>query len=66
MIEHLRACLEQLAPRARQAVQRRYGDGASQTEIAAELELGTEGVKTMLRRAREQVGVCIENRKESS
>ncbi|MEC7583929.1 MAG: RNA polymerase sigma factor [Planctomycetota bacterium] len=66
VVAHLRVCLEQLGPRARQAVQRRYGDGASRTEIAAELGLGTEGAKTLLRRAREQLGTCIENRKESS
>ena len=66
VLVHLRVCLEQLGPRARQAVQRRYGDGASRTEIAVELELGTEGAKTLLRRAREQLGVCIENRKEST
>ena len=48
--------------RARQALDLQYRDRASRTEIAAALEMGVEGVKTLLRRARSALRDCVERK----
>lgn len=58
----LRHCLEGLSPRARRAVDLRYGDNASRDAMALALELTAEGVKTLLRRTRDALQSCIETR----
>jgi RNA polymerase sigma-70 factor (ECF subfamily) len=56
-------CLEvAVEPRARRALELKYGDRASRAEIAAELDLTVEGVKTLLRRARGALRDCVERR----
>lgn len=60
--EALRACLDQLQVRARQALALRYGEEASRQEIAAHLEMTEEGIKTLLRRSRAALQTCIETR----
>ncbi|MBN2474292.1 MAG: RNA polymerase sigma factor [Pirellulales bacterium] len=56
-------CLQKaVGPRARQALELQYRDRASRAEIAAELRLAVEGVKTLLRRARSALRDCVERR----
>ena len=63
MASALRECLGHLAPRSRQAVDHFYGDGASRGQIAAELNLSVEGVKTLLRRVKDELRSCIESKR---
>ncbi len=56
-------CLEvAVSPRTRRALELQYRDRASHAEIAAELDLAVEGVKTLLRRARDVLRDCVERR----
>ena len=57
------ACLKKaVSPRVRRALELQYRDRASRAEIAAELDLAVEGVKTLLRRARSALRDCVERR----
>lgn len=59
----LEQCLQKVAsPRVSQALKLHYGDRASRAEIAAELGMTVEGVKTLLRRARSALRECVERR----
>jgi RNA polymerase sigma-70 factor (ECF subfamily) len=53
-------CLEKLDGRARTVINRFYVDRHRRTEIAAELNMKPEGVKTLLRRTRDILRNCIE------
>lgn len=56
-------CLEKaVSPRVRRALELQYRDRASRAEIAAELSLAVEGVKTLLRRARSALRDCVERK----
>lgn len=56
-------CLEvAVSPRARRALELQYHDQSSRAEIAAELELAVDGVKTLLRRARSALRDCVERK----
>ena len=56
-------CLEAaVSPRTRRALELQYRDRATRAEIAAELDLAIEGVKTLLRRARDVLRDCVERR----
>jgi RNA polymerase sigma-70 factor (ECF subfamily) len=52
-------------PRVRQALDLHYATGASRSEIARQLQLTPEGVKTMLRRARKLLRDCVERKVQS-
>ena len=59
----LEGCLEvAVTSRARRALELQYRDRASRTEIAVELDLAVEGVKTLLRRARAALKDCVERK----
>ena len=59
----LRECLDAaVTPRVRRALELQYCDQASRAEIAAVLEMATEGVKTLLRRARSALRDCVERK----
>jgi len=59
----LAECLQSaIAPRARQALELQYRERASRAAIAAELDLAVEGVKTLLRRARDALRQCVERK----
>lgn len=58
----LHDCLEPLPERHRQALLLRYADGASRHEMAVALGIGEEGVKTMLRRLRDALQDCVEDK----
>ncbi len=56
----LRECLEKLDGRARQVVRLHYEDRRSRREIGDRLEMGEQGVKSLLRRSRELLRQCVE------
>lgn len=59
----LRTCLEKAVnPRVRQALELQYRDRANRAEIAQKLEMAVEGVKTLLRRAKDVLRECVERR----
>ena len=60
--EALRRCLDGLEPRARRALELRYADGADRREVGTELGVSEEGVKSLLRRAKERLRTCIARR----
>jgi len=56
-------CLKKaVSPRVRRALELRYRDRAGRAEIAEELDLAVEGVKTLMRRARSALRDCVERR----
>lgn len=61
-IAALRACLDDLAPRTRRAIDMQYGPESGREAIGIAVGLSIEGVKTLLRRAREALRACIEKR----
>lgn len=58
----LRRCLGELNERARRALALRYGEVVGRDEIARELGLGVEGVKSLLVRLRAQLAACMQRR----
>ena len=63
--EHLAAlqqCVERLEGRARRAVELFYRQEKSRDAVGRELEMGEEGVKTLLRRTREVLRRCVEKK----
>lgn len=59
MLAAARACLQRLQGRAAAAVALCYRDGRSRSEIAAELGMQPNGVRTLLARTRQWLGECI-------
>ncbi|HVE40211.1 MAG TPA: sigma-70 family RNA polymerase sigma factor [Planctomycetota bacterium] len=64
-LEALRGCLESLEGRAKQAIQLRYESRLSHAAMANSLELGEEGVKTLLRRVKERLRDCVQRKLET-
>lgn len=58
----LEACLQTLADRARRALDMRFRDGRSRTEIAADVGLSEDGAKNLMQRAKLHLRECIERR----
>ncbi|HYW78416.1 MAG TPA: sigma-70 family RNA polymerase sigma factor [Thermoguttaceae bacterium] len=56
-------CLQKaVSPRVRRALELQYRDKAARAEIATQLDLAVEGVKTLLRRARTALRECVQRR----
>ncbi|HEX2475939.1 MAG TPA: sigma-70 family RNA polymerase sigma factor [Lacipirellulaceae bacterium] len=64
-LEALRECLAGLEGRSRQAIDLHYRDGAGRETIAVALDMKPDGVKTLLRRTRQVLRVCIERKLKS-
>jgi len=64
-LDALEECLKQLNGRSRTAIDRRYRDGFSRAQIAEEMDMTEDGVKTLLRRTRNSLRGCIKGRLES-
>ncbi len=60
LLVQLDACLDKLERRTRAALERHYRDGVAWDEIAAELGLLPNGIKTLAQRARQALRRCIE------
>ncbi|MBL8752468.1 MAG: sigma-70 family RNA polymerase sigma factor [Planctomycetes bacterium] len=58
----LRACVGGLDGRAREVVERFYGDGLPRDQVADRLGMKETGVKTLLQRVRALLRDCIERR----
>lgn len=61
----LRHCLQQLSGDARTVLDMRYRDNASRAAMATATGRSEEGIKTLLRRVKEQLRKCIERRRTS-
>jgi len=59
-IDALKECLKTLSQKERLAVEMRYKKGLSRSEIAAEVGMTADGVKTLLRRVRARLAQCID------
>ena len=60
--EALRACLQTLPPRSRQAVALHYEQGLSRQTIGTKLGITAQSIKSLLRRARQALKRCVERR----
>jgi RNA polymerase sigma-70 factor (ECF subfamily) len=61
-LEALRNCLKELTPRARQALEQRFKDRSSRTEIADSLGITEHGAKNLMQRAKQQLRTCVEQK----
>lgn len=61
-LDALGDCVEQLDGRARQAIDQFYAERRGRDEIAQNLQMKPEGVKTLLRRTRDILKQCVERR----
>jgi RNA polymerase sigma-70 factor, ECF subfamily len=61
-IAWLRQCMDELSPRAREALQQRYELDMSREAMAQELGLAPTGVRTLLERARRALRECVERK----
>ena len=59
-IDALKECLKTLSHKERLVVEMRYKRGLSRSEIAAEVGMTADGVKTLLRRVRAKLAQCVE------
>lgn len=57
-----RECLDAMRGRARRAIELVYGGGVDREQVAGELGLQPNGLKTLLQRARQWLHGCIERR----
>jgi RNA polymerase sigma-70 factor (ECF subfamily) len=62
MTAALRQCLEKLEARPRQALNAFYGTEKSREQVAKDLGMTDDGLKSLLRRTRELLKECIERR----
>jgi RNA polymerase sigma-70 factor (ECF subfamily) len=61
-MEALEGCLEQLPARSREMIDFFYARRRSRDELAGDFGISTDGVKMALRRIRQVLGDCIEQR----
>ena len=61
-VEALRKCLDRLTDRQRRAVDLRYAEKRSRAEMARQLDMTENGVKSLLRRIRAALGDCVQRR----
>ena len=59
-LDHLEGCRDKLEGRARLAIDWFYQDGLSREQIAAQLKMKPQGIKTLLRRTRQALRDCVE------
>jgi RNA polymerase sigma-70 factor (ECF subfamily) len=58
-LDALRECVAQLDGRPREAIELFYRGGAGRNEIATQLDMQPEGVKSLLRRTRDVLRECV-------
>jgi len=61
-VDAVRACLDALPERMRVALEVRYGPDGTRARVGDRLDLAADGVKTLLRRARERLLRCVKHR----
>lgn len=62
LLAALEHCLTTLAERARKALEMRFREGRSRSEIAAGVGLSEDGAKNLLQRSKHHLRECIERR----
>lgn len=62
LLDALRDCLNGLTDRARRALEMRFRDNSSRTEIASFLAITEHGAKNLMQRAKQQLRDCIESK----
>lgn len=62
VLEILAECLQGLTDRARLALELRFQDRKSRSEIAEVLDIGEHGAKNLMQRAKQQLRECIESK----
>lgn len=65
VIEALRRCLSRLEERKRAILDRFYSKNASRAELARDFQMSEDGVKSLMRRIRGELGDCIRRRLET-
>lgn len=65
LLAALRGCWQHVSPRAQEALNMRFRDRASRTDIAAKLELSPDGAKNLMQRAKKALRECIERKMTS-
>jgi RNA polymerase sigma-70 factor (ECF subfamily) len=65
MLTALSKCLDGLNGRARQAIDLHYRERRSRADIGRALELSEDGVKSLLRRTRDVLRRCVEQKRNS-
>jgi len=63
-LDSLRVCLASLDGRAREAIRLHYEERRSRGDIGERLGIGTDGVKSLLRRTRALLRDCVERRRK--
>ena len=58
-------CLEGISEKERSALSLRFAEEATRAEIASALGVSQEGAKTLLRRAKDKLRLCINGRLEN-
>ncbi len=61
-LEALRDCLQELTPRARLALEKRFRERESRASIAAALGISEHGAKNLMQRAKHLLRECIEGK----
>lgn len=61
-LDALNRCLESLADKARQAIQLRYREEQSRSEIAARLGMTEDGAKNLMQRTKQTLRECVERK----
>ncbi len=59
-VDALRRCLDKLAQRQRQALDLKYRDTRSESEMAQQMETTVDAIKGLLKRTREQLRQCVQ------
>jgi RNA polymerase sigma-70 factor (ECF subfamily) len=65
MLAALRECMARLAPRARRALELRFGADAARCDIAQQLGMSENGAKNLMQRAKTRLRECIERKLRS-
>ena len=61
-LDALRECLQDLTPRARQALEMRFRGESTRAEIATALDITEHGAKNLMQCAKQQLRECIEGK----
>lgn len=60
LLQALRECLQELTPRAQQALRLRFEDQTARTSIGESLGITEHGAKNLMQRAKQQLRECIQ------
>ena len=61
-VQALQGCLASLQDRSRKAVELQYRKGLGRAEIAEQMGMTIDGIKTLLRRTRQRLRDCVERK----